>query len=124
MVGRVKYLTELHTCPSRLPNGEGKIKVMEKFSKNFKGGDNFLLITGGEISFSTTCPRQVLEKIFWDFEKGGGEEQEKLLKNQKGGGKNCCGQGSKWGRKIFFGIFKGGEKFFPRHVHNARTRMS
>ena len=56
---------------------------MEKFSKNFKGGDNFLLITGGEISFSTTCPRQVLENFFWDFEKGGGEEQEKLLNMPK-----------------------------------------
>ena len=44
-------------------------------------------------------------------------------KIKKGGGKNGCGQGSKWGGIKFWEFFKGGIKICPRHVHNALTRM-
>ena len=39
-------------------------------------------------------------------------------KIKMGGGKNGCGQGSKWGGKIFWKFFRGGEINFPRHFHS------
>ena len=53
----------------------------------------------------------------------GGGKKENVLKNQRGGGKNGCGQGSKWGGIKFWEFFRGGIKICPRHVHNALTRM-
>ena len=44
-------------------------------------------------------------------------------KIKMGGGKNGCGQGSKWGGKIFWKFFRGGGINFPRHFHSCRTRM-
>ena len=38
----------------------------------------------------------------------GGGKKENVLKNQKGGGKNGCGQGSKWGGIKFWEFFRGG----------------
>ena len=45
-------------------------------------------------------------------------------KIQKGGGKNGCGQGSKWGGKIFWKFFRGGKINFPRQFHSYRTGMT
>ena len=84
--------------------GGDKLRLWTNFPKTSKGGDNFLLISGGEISFSTTCPRQVLGKKFWDFEKGGGKNRKSCSKIKKGVEKIVVDRGPN-GEGKFFGNF-------------------